>query len=142
MQDPRQSPPASPTVRAAGSGVRLQQQVDATREALREVRSTLRELLESSGFSPRFVAAALDVTHELLVNAHQHGAPPVELTVAVGAADMRVAVSDHSTDPARVLPYRAGVSERGLGVRLVRQLSRDWGQDLDDHGKVVWARII
>ncbi len=41
----------------------------------------------------------------------------------------------------RVLPYRPGLSEKGLGLRLVKQLSTYWGAAADDGGKWVWARI-
>jgi hypothetical protein len=33
------------------------------------------------------------------------------------------------------------VSEKGLGLRLVRRLSTHWGTATDDGGKWVWARI-
>ena len=40
-----------------------------------------------------------------------------------------------------MLPYRPGLSDKGLGLRLVKQLSTHWGAAVDDGGKWVWARI-
>jgi two-component sensor histidine kinase len=108
-------------------------------EAMRDIRLRLRTLLEQWQIEPRSANAVLDVTHELLVNAHQHAAMPVRLTVTVGIGDIRVAVADSSLAPARMLPYRPGLSEHGLGLHLVRQLSNEWGQTSTDVGKTVWA---
>jgi two-component sensor histidine kinase len=90
----------------------------------------------------RVANAVLDVAHELLVNAHQHGSPQVLLTVRTGTDEIRIDVHDCSAAPARLLPYRPGVSEHGLGLQLVRQLSRQWGQTTDDDGKSVWAVFV
>lgn len=106
---------------------------------MRAVRDRLRELLANWQLEDRLANAVLDVTHELLVNAHRHGAPPVRLTVEAGAHEIRADVRDASPVPARLLPYRPGFSEHGLGLRLVRQLSTEWGQTTDDDGKSVWA---
>ena len=108
-------------------------------QQMRAVRDRLRELLSHWQLDDRLANAVLDVTHELLVNAHQHGAPPVRLVVEAGTDAIRADVRDASPVPARVLPYRPGFSERGLGLRLVRQLSTQWGQTTDDDGKSVWA---
>jgi two-component sensor histidine kinase len=81
------------------------------------------------------------VAHELVSNAVKHGDPPVALRLALHGSAVGITVSDASPLPARRLPYRSGVSERGLGLRLVTQLSREWGQRPDADGKSVWARV-
>jgi len=86
--------------------------------------------------------AAIDVAHELISNAVQHGLPPVTLILAYRPPVIDVVVRDASTEPARRLPYRPGVSERGLGLRLVAQLSSEWGQLYETDGKRVWAKVV
>lgn len=83
----------------------------------------------------------VDVASELLSNAFGHGRPPVVLTMQVGVRAVRVEVSDGSFAPARPRPYRSGVSESGLGLRLVEHLSATWGQITHDEGKTVWALL-
>jgi len=126
------------------TGPELALEVEAGAAELREARAALRSHLEELDLGLRVANAVLDVAHELIVNAHQHGAPPVRLTVLAGADDVRVEVFDASTNPARLLPYRPGVSEHGLGLQLVRQLSLTWGQTMEPEGpgpagKSVWA---
>jgi two-component sensor histidine kinase len=114
-------------------------EVAASAEEMRAVRTQLRKLLIEWQLEERVANAVLDVAHELLVNAHQHGAPQVRLTVQTGTNEIRIDVRDGSVAPARLLPYRPGLSEHGLGLQLVRQLSRQWGQTTDESGKSVWA---
>jgi two-component sensor histidine kinase len=124
----------------AGPRVRLDVIVEPTAESVYEARQSLRDALDGE-FSPRVANAALDVAHELLINAHHHGAPPISLGVELGARGVLIEVTDASNVPAKLLPYRPGVSERGLGLQLVRQLTTEWGQHVGDEGKTVWARI-
>ena len=114
-------------------------EVTARPSELRAVRERLRTLLQQWQLDERVANAVLDVAHELLVNAHRHGEPPVRLTVRTGTSAIRIDVHDGSPEPARLLPYRPGVSEHGLGLQLVRQLSTEWGQTTGDSGKSVWA---
>ena len=128
-------------VEPADSDLQLQLtcEVAARPAEMRAARNRLRALLEEWQLDQRLANAVLDVAHELLVNAHRHGAPEVRLTVQTGTNEIRVDVRDGSSAPARLLPYRPGVSEHGLGLQLVRQLSSQWGQTTDDNGKSVWA---
>lgn len=132
-------PPAPMTEPADALEMRLTCDVAATADAMRAVRSQLRDLLVRWQLEDRTANAVLDVTHELLVNAHQHGAAPVRLVVEAGTTQIRAVVRDGSGEPARLLAYRPGVSEHGLGLQLVRQLSTQWGQTTHDDGKSVWA---
>jgi anti-sigma regulatory factor (Ser/Thr protein kinase) len=117
----------------------LQRDVPAGVDAIQAVRTDLRPLLREWQLDERLANAVLDVAQELLVNAHHHATPPVQLTVTTTTDEVRVEVRDASSDPARLLPYRPGLSDHGLGLQLVRQLSRRWGQRTLDDGKVVWA---
>ena len=122
--------------------VQLSVDVDADSGSMRVVRTQLQALLKHWQVEARIANAVLDVAHELLVNAHQHATPPVRLTVTAGVDEIRVEVSDTGTQPARMLPYRPGLSEHGLGLHLVRQLSLDWGQTSEAEGKTVWAVFV
>ena len=114
-------------------------EVAARPAEVRAARNQLRALLQQWQLDERLANAVLDVAHELLVNAHRYGDPPVQLTLRTSTSELRIDVHDGSSDPARLLPYRPGVSEHGLGLQLVRQLSTQWGQTTDDTGKAVWA---
>jgi len=85
--------------------------------------------------------AAVDIASELVANAAAHGTGRVVLALERGAGNLLVRAWDDGPGTPRVLPYRPGVSEKGLGLRLVKQLSTHWGAAADDGGKWVWARI-
>jgi two-component sensor histidine kinase len=139
MEQGEDASPASAT--AAGTQLQLQLacEVAPSAQEMRAIRNRLRDLLMQWKLEDKVANAVLDVTHELLVNAHQHGAPPVQLTVVADTEEIRADVRDGSPAPARLLPYRPGFSERGLGLQLVRQLSAQWGQTTEPDGKSVWA---
>ena len=85
--------------------------------------------------------AAVDIASELVSNAASHGTGPVVLAIERGAGNLLVRAWDDGPGTPRVLPYRPGLSDKGLGLRLVKQLSTHWGAAVDDGGKWVWARI-
>lgn len=85
--------------------------------------------------------AAVDIASELVSNAAAHGSGPVVLALERGAGNLLVRAWDDGPGTPRVLPYRPGLSDKGLGLRLVKQLSTHWGAAADDGGKWVWARI-
>lgn len=132
-----------PVAPAGASGADLElhftTDMELTRASLRATKARLREVLVEWQIDDRTANAAYDVAHELLSNALRHGTAPVELAVHATAEQIRVQVSDAARAPARMLPYRPGISEHGLGLRLVQQLSAQWGQKMHDRGKTVWA---
>jgi anti-sigma regulatory factor (Ser/Thr protein kinase) len=85
--------------------------------------------------------SATDVASELVANAVRVTATGVRLGLELSADHLLVRVWDDGGGAPRLLPYRPGVSERGLGLRIVKQLSTDWGWTDGDDGKWVWARI-
>ena len=134
-------PPAGGDAASAPASVVATHDVTPSADGLRAARTFVRETLQSWAVETRVANAALDVAHELVSNAVRHGDPPVELILALHGSAVEITVSDASPLPARRLPYRSGVSERGLGLRLVAQLSREWGQQPDADGKSVWAKV-
>ena len=87
------------------------------------------------------VTALVDIASELVANACAHSTAPPVLAVELGPEALLVRVWDDGPGTPRLQPYRPGVSERGLGLRLVRQLSSHWGVAADGGGKWVWARV-
>ena len=80
------------------------------------------------------------VVSELVTNALLHAGPPVLLGVHVDGATVRVDVRDNSRRlPVRPLPSDTGMTGRGLS--LVSALTRQWGVEAADEGKVVWAEL-
>lgn len=100
----------------------------------------------------RFVASALAdapvdlrddaelVATELVTNALLHGTPPVSMRVHWHDGVVRIEVQDaNRLAPVRMRPSNGGMTGRGLG--LVAALSRAWGSQPIDAGKVVWAEL-
>jgi anti-sigma regulatory factor (Ser/Thr protein kinase) len=81
------------------------------------------------------------VVSELATNAVLHARTPFTLSVHVDVAGVRVAVTDAS--PARPrLPRRGDLSDTtGRGLRIVAELSADWGVDVHDDGKTTWCVV-
>ncbi|WP_256103154.1 ATP-binding protein [Streptomyces sp. ODS05-4] len=82
------------------------------------------------------------VVSELVGNAvrHTRGKPLVVSIVRVGAAQVRIAVSDRSTaEPVERTPHDEDTDGRGLLV--VAALADRWGTERRRDGKVVWADL-
>jgi len=84
-------------------------------------------------------SGALLVT-ELVTNAILHARTMVQVILERGADFVRVEVRDGS-------PIRPALRNHGLdattgrGLALVSQLADSWGVDVEEGGKVVWARL-
>lgn len=83
----------------------------------------------------------VDLVSELVSNAALHAGGTIDLALERRGSHVLVSVHDGSAEPPRLLPYRRGVSERGIGLRLVDQLSESWGWNAEPAGKQVWARV-
>lgn len=86
---------------------------------------------------------------ELVSNALLHGSTPIQVGVAGTTAHPRVEVRDASTDAPRIGPGPGAtllgddldddtLLTFGRGLGIVARVSRAWGADIDDEGKVVW----
>ena len=116
-------------------------QLDPDRASARRARAFAVSTCERWALPTSVCNAAVDIASELVANAAAHGSGPVVLALERGAGNLLVRAWDDGPGTPRVLPYRPGLSERGLGLRLVKQLSTHWGAAADDGGKWVWARI-
>lgn len=124
-------------------GIPLSHSVTPNPDGLRAARQLIMESLRLSALDDRVANAALDIANELMTNAVQHARPPIGLRIEIdlNRGAITVMVSDGSSEAARPLPYRAGLSERGLGLRIVSQLATAWGQRPEGDGKAVWATV-
>ena len=116
-------------------------QLPASRASARRARAFVVQTCDLWGLPAPVRNAAVDIASELVANAAAHGTGPVVLALERGAGNLLVRTWDDGPGVPRVLPYRPGLSEKGLGLRLVKQLSTHWGAAVDDGGKWVWARI-
>lgn len=96
-------------------------------------------LARNCAIDDRREAAQLLIT-ELVSNAVRHSDQPVVVTVDMTAEGLTVGVLDSSERMPVMRDAEMAVTE-GRGLRLVNALSRKWGVDLLDQGKVVWFEI-
>lgn len=114
--------------------------LEADRNAARWARQFTRDLCIDAGCDELVGDASLVVT-ELVTNAVIHAATPSELRLRYADGVLRIEVADgNSSRPFQRIPT-AG-DEGGRGLLLVDTLSRAWGCDADDTGKIVWAELI
>lgn len=115
--------------------------LDVDRSAVRLGRAFTRSTCEQWSLPSPVVSAASDVVSELVTNAVTGANEPLVLALELGTDDLLVQVWDDGPGLPRLLPYRPGISERGIGLRLVSQLSTAWGALEEQGGKWVWARL-
>ncbi|WP_432543949.1 ATP-binding protein [Kineococcus sp. SYSU DK002] len=83
---------------------------------------------------------ALLAVSELIVNAVEHGRPPVHAHVACRCGVLRLEVSDGSPQPPRH-NVADSAAESGRGVALVAAVCSDWGVRASGRGKTVWCDL-
>ncbi|WP_284748180.1 ATP-binding protein [Amycolatopsis sp. RTGN1] len=106
---------------------------------LREVRSQVAESLTFGACPDDRFGGVLLVIDELVGNAYRHATAVRELHVARTGENLLVEVGDRDPD---VTSVRAGHPGSGrYGLRLVGQLSLEWGVRAEGGGKVVWALV-
>jgi anti-sigma regulatory factor (Ser/Thr protein kinase) len=78
---------------------------------------------------------------ELVTNALDHAAPPIELRVALDRDRLRVEVQDNSrASPVRKDPLPTDF--RGRGLVFVACIAARWGFHPSAAGKTVWAEFV
>jgi anti-sigma regulatory factor (Ser/Thr protein kinase) len=111
-----------------------------------EARSFLSAAIEGFG-----VDVDRDTVHllisELASNAARHGKEPIDVTISVAEEGLRVSVFDHGAGfDLEELGFDRESSgdpwaEGGWGLRVVDNLSSEWGVDRRDDGTEVWFRL-
>lgn len=102
-----------------------------------EARWFLLDVLEDRGLD---VDTALLLTSEIATNAVRHGREPVELSISLETEGLRVSVVDRGQgfDPNHL---EESDEPSGWGLKLVDDLSTDWGVNRTKQGTEVWFRI-
>lgn len=107
----------------------------AARAARRAVTELVGDLLQ-----PDELDGLLLATSELVTNAVEHGAPPIELVVERGPERVRIIVKDGSPlRPRHGSPTATDV--RGRGMMIVDRLANRWGVEELAAGKAVWVEV-
>ena len=131
--------PGSPEDEDGPAAVR-QVRLGGDPRAARVARTFSAVTCEAWGLPAAVSSAVIDLASELVSNAVLHAGGALELVLERRLEHLLVTVSDGSSDPPRRVAYRAGISEHGIGLRLVEQLSESWGWTAAPEGKRVWAR--
>ncbi|GGU42883.1 ATPase [Lentzea flava] len=79
---------------------------------------------------------------ELVSNAYDHGKPPIRLRLCqLPNSSLHIDVEDGDRTHLPRLRVSGPNAERGRGLVLVDQLSREWGFNVTARTKVVWAEM-
>ncbi|MET8850779.1 ATP-binding protein [Amycolatopsis sp. NPDC004625] len=106
------------------------------RPDLRAVRAVVDGTLSLDAEPDDRFGAVLLVVDELVSNAYRHATTPRSLRVGRSRENVLIEVGDRDPVTEAVRPRAFG-----YGLRLVSQLSVDWGVRADSDGKVVWALV-
>ena len=85
------------------------------------------------------------LTSEIASNAGRHGKEPIDVSVSVEEAGVRVSIFDRGSgfdpDELRFDQSFNPEAEGGRGLQLVHNLSSEWGVERHDEGTEVWFRL-
>ena len=111
-------------------------------DAVRAGRQFVTDQISAVGATADLASDCALIAAELLANALQHGAPPVQVCVSADTTAIRVEVEDGSSRlPMRLSPSTTNMTGRGLA--LVDALASRWGVErLPDGGKTVWCELL
>ena len=102
-------------------------------------RRFVESILTSWGHPEQGWTAALLVS-ELSANCTLHARTDFTVRVELSGEQVRLQVTDGSLRAPAVRDYGA-TATTGRGLRLVDELSNQWGVDLHDDGKTVWVEL-
>ncbi|MFI9818609.1 ATP-binding protein [Saccharothrix variisporea] len=113
----------------------------ATAGASAQARRIVGEAVAAWGVAPDVAEDAALVVTEMVSNAVDHAAGPVELSVSrTRNGGVRIEVSDSSPTQPSPRPIEVD-SARGRGLIIIAALSREWGTTPTATGKTVWAEL-
>ncbi|OOC03244.1 PAS sensor protein [Amycolatopsis azurea DSM 43854] len=105
---------------------------------LRDIRAVVADQLGFGRGEDEPLGALLLVIDELVSNAYRHTDEPGELRVNRHVRSFMVEVSDDDPD---LEALRSASGSAHYGLRLIHQLSLDWGFREEPTGKTVWALV-
>jgi serine phosphatase RsbU (regulator of sigma subunit)/anti-sigma regulatory factor (Ser/Thr protein kinase) len=124
-----------PVPAAEVASFELPRQPDAVRLARRFVEHQV-----AGSSAAAVVEDAALIAAEIITNAHEHGSPPVVVSVAITGKHVHLEVRD--ANPRRPIRPRASTTNMtGRGIALIDHLSTRWGVRREPTGKTVWADI-
>ena len=115
-------------------------ELDRTPRAPRDARRFVDAALDAWGVGGDRRDAVRLLATELVTNALLHGAPPIRIDVKRAGVTIRVSVHDGSPNPPFPRPFDVE-APTGHGMLLVERLSRRWGVEATEEGKVVWFEL-
>ena len=110
-----------------------------SRSSVRRARDVVRVWLADVGRSSvEYVAA--QIVDELTTNAVVHAHGPIVLHLWCRRDGVRIGVSDGSTTVPELMPDDPS-APNGRGLHLVARLASEWGTDVHERGKIIWADV-
>lgn len=122
------------------AGMQILTPLDADTTAIRRARKTVSDQLWAWGLSSLVDDAEL-ITSELVTNAIAYGRGLVQLRVTAGPQRVRIAVMDGNPDDLPTVATDRGLQAGGRGLALVAQLAEQWGYEVHEDSKEVWAEL-
>lgn len=122
---------------------RVEETLPRERSSPRRVRALVAQVLGDAGHDDDQVGLAQLLASELATNAVRHGRGAsfgVEVVAHDGDATVRVH-DDGPLSPQHRVPSEEDLRRGGWGLDLVDRLSREWGVELEQDGKVVWFTL-
>jgi hypothetical protein len=112
----------------------------AAAETPRAARHFVVDTLYAWGAEGCLIDSAALVVTELATNALMHARSGPTVRIGASRDTIRIAVED-AAGVLPVGPSPSSLASSGRGLALVAALSQQWGADLLDEGKVVWAEL-
>lgn len=125
----------------------MRQALEPDSGAPAKARRATEAFLDQASFRPslnrRERYRVLLVVSELVTNAVQHGAPPIELMLTLDGHCLEVAVRDSGPLP-DLTPRSTFASPSTLGGRglmIVEEIADHWGARVNDSSKTIWCDL-
>ncbi len=115
-------------------------EADCVSEGLDFTRTALADWHLTTAAGQAAADAAL-VAAELLANAADHAGRPLALRLQRSPGRLRIAVTDPSPTPPRLVEPHQPQTPHGHGLVVVDRITAGWGCTPDGDGKTVWADL-
>jgi anti-anti-sigma regulatory factor/anti-sigma regulatory factor (Ser/Thr protein kinase) len=124
----------------ASSAPRVREWLEPTPASLAIARSLVDRACRAWDLPQLSEAAQLIVT-ELVANGVRHARTEMQVSLAIRARYLHIAVRDRSTRRARLVSALEQYAESGRGLVLVEAMAASWGCAPTSDGKAVWATL-
>jgi anti-sigma regulatory factor (Ser/Thr protein kinase) len=117
----------------------MREELPAHPSSVGRARRLVREHLQGTPLEPLVETAEL-VVSEVVTNAIVHTGADIELAASLDEDGLRVEVADSSTHLPVVASYDS-LAMTGRGLRLVAELTDQWGVETRPDGKIFWFQL-